>query len=468
MRQVPCTILKSILAKIDPVDEQLWKTVIDTMQEGLMLVAPDGEIVFVNRAFEKLLGYSGAEIIGKSCELFQCDQCSRSRADGLDRYCTLFRQEEEIVKECVFQSKNGRPIHLLKNAAVIKNAEGRVIGGVETLTDLTSVVAREKVIETLRRQLNYDDGFQGMVGKSPVMQQVFDLTASAAQSAAPVIIYGESGTGKELVAAAIHQLSPRAAAPFVKVNCAALNNNLLESELFGHVKGAFTGAEHKRIGRFEAAHGGSIFLDEIGDLPLLTQTKLLRVLQEMEIERVGDNRPIKIDVRVIAATHKDLRQLITEGLFREDLYYRLSVIPVTLPPLRERRQDIPLLLEAFMKNIGQKTGKKLTGITCEALDLLINYGWPGNVRELINVLEYAHVVCRQGEIGPVHLPRQFPGDQAVRETSLSLPPVGADDQVKKKRLLAALAESDGNQSKAAEILGVSRVTVWKWLKRYRR
>ena len=182
-----------------------------------MLVAPDGEIVFVNRAFEELLGYSKAELMGKSCELFQCDQCFRSRANGIDRYCTLFNQAGVTANECVFQGKNGRPIHLLKNAAVIRDAAGKVLGGVETLTDLTSVVAKEKVIATLRRQLQYDNGFQGIIGKSAVMQQVFDLTASAAQSDAPLIIYGESGTGKELVAAAIHQLSPRATAPFIKV-----------------------------------------------------------------------------------------------------------------------------------------------------------------------------------------------------------------------------------------------------------
>jgi len=467
MPPTTCSILKTILAKTDPFDDQLWKTVINTMQEGLMLVAPNGEIIFVNQAFERLLGYSSAELIGNSCELFQCDRCVRSRADGGNRYCTLFLQEGMTSNECVFHDKNGRPIHLLKNATVFKDAADKVIGGVETLTDLTSVVAKEEVIATLRRQLQYDEGFQGIIGKSLMMQQVFDLLSSAAQSDAPLIIYGESGTGKELVAAAIHQLSPRASSPFIKVNCAALNNNLLESELFGHVKGAFTGAEHKRIGRFEAAHGGSIFLDEIGDLPLLTQTKLLRVLQEMEIERVGDNRPIKIDVRVIAATHKDLRQLIIDGLFREDLYYRISVIPVPLPPLRERRQDIPLLLEAFMKQIGRKSGKKITGVTPEALELLMNYGWPGNVRELINVLEYAHVVCQQGEIGPVHLPGQFHGKQLMRATSLPPLATEAGDPAKRQRLIAAMEESRGNQSEAAKLLGVSRVTIWKWMKKYR-
>lgn len=460
----PCSRLKTMLSQTEPLDEQLWKTVIHTMQEGLMLVAPDGEIVFVNRAFEELLGYRSEEVLGRSCEVFQCDHCLRSRANGGDRYCTLFDQAGVTTTECVFQGKDGRPLHLLKNAAVIRDAEGQVIGGVETLTDLTTVVAKERVIATLRRQLQYDKGFQGMIGKSVVMRRVFDLTASAAQSDAPLIVYGESGTGKELVAAAIHQLSPRASAPFIKVNCAALNNNLLESELFGHVKGAFSGAESKRIGRFEAAHGGSIFLDEIGDLPLLTQTKILRVLQEMEIERVGDNRPIKINVRVIAATHKDLHRLIGEGLFREDLYYRISVIPVTLPPLRDRREDIPLLLESFMRHIGRKSGKKLTGLTHEALDLLMAYSWPGNIRELINVLEYAFVVCPHGEIEAVHLPSQFQGG-SVRQ-GVALAGQAGGDQDKRQRLLAALQQTGGNQSAAARLLGISRVTLWKWRGRY--
>ena len=229
--------------------------------------------------------------------------------------------------------------------------------------------------------------------------------------------------------------------------------------MFGHIKGAFTGAEHKRIGRFEAAHGGSIFLDEIGDLPLLTQTKLLRVLQEMEIERVGDNRPIKIDVRIIAATNKDLHQHIADGLFREDLYYRISVIPVTLPPLRDRRQDILLLLEAFMKHIGRKSGKKLTGITRDALDLLMSYGWPGNVRELINVVKYAHVVCLKGEIGPVHLPGQFQAGQSNYTTTLPQTAAKSTDSPQRQKLIAALEKTKGNQSEAAKILGVSWVTV---------
>ena len=396
------------------VDKQFWKTVIDTMHDGLMLVDPEGKILFVNKAFEKLMGYDAAELIGLTCEIFHCDRCFQARAKGLDKYCALFREEGVRCSECIFRKKDGSFIHLLKNASLIRNHQGKVIGGLETLVDLSNVVAKEKEIATLKQQLHYNEGFQGIIGNSPVMRRVFDLVESVARSEASIIIYGESGTGKELIASAIHCLSKRHKQPFIKVNCAALNESLLESELFGHVKGAFTGADHTRIGRFEAASGGSIFLDEIGDLPLNTQTKLLRVLQERELERVGDHRPIAVDVRVIAATHKNLRQLIRQGLFREDLYYRIGVIPIHLPPLRERKADIPLLIEIFRKRLAGKTGKKIAGISKDALDLLANYSWPGNVRELLNTLEYAFVLCPGGRIG---LPRD-PDAGTIGSTAL--------------------------------------------------
>ncbi len=448
-----------------PLDDTLWKAVIDTMEEGLMLVDPDGRILFVNRAFESLLGYTNAELRGKSCEIFQCDRCFTARADGRDKYCALFKKGEVHRSECIFRRRDGRPLHLLKNATVIRDEVGRIIGGVETLTDLSQVVASEKVIASLRRQLRSRTGESPIIGESPAMRQVLDLAASAAQSDAPVVIYGESGTGKELLASALHQQSPRARGPFIKVNCAALNDNLLESELFGHVKGAFTGAAYKRIGRFEAADGGSIFLDEIGDLPLATQTKLLRVLQEKEIERVGDHRPIKIDVRVICATHKDLGKLIAQGAFREDLYFRINVVPITLPPLRERITDIPLLVEECIRNTRRKTGNPITGIDNEALEILTRYPWPGNVRELMNVIEYAFVVCREGTITAAHLPSHIrqPPPAAGNDTIPSPSPQAAD---RRRQILAALERTGGHRGQAAALLGVSRVTLWKWMKKY--
>lgn len=240
----------------------------------------------------------------------------------------------------------------------------------------------------------------------------------------------------------------------------------MESELFGHVKGAFTGAEYNRIGRFEAATGGSIFLDEIGDLPMATQTKLLRVLQEKEIERVGDHRPFKVDVRIITATNKDLVKQIADGLFREDLYYRINVIPLTMPPLRDRASDIPLLVENFINKIQQRTNtKSIKGISVEAMETLVAYQWPGNVRELMNAIEYAFVLCPGGIITPRHLPAHF-RDRSTDIPAASTPTQQSKGANQKQQLLEALQRSRGNRSQAATILGVSRVTVWQRMKKY--
>jgi transcriptional regulator with GAF, ATPase, and Fis domain len=283
-------------------------------------------------------------------------------------------------------------------------------------------------------------------------------------SAAPAIIYGESGTGKELVAKAIHEGGVRKGKPFIKVNCAALNESLLESELFGHVKGAFTGAHKTREGRFEAASGGDIFLDEIGDLPLSTQVKLLRVLEEKVVERVGDNRPIHTDVRIITATNRDLKQLVRAGSFREDFYYRINVIPIHVPPLRERIGDIPLLAEAFFRHLQVKSGKRIREISTEALDCLIRYSWPGNVRELKSAFEYAFVSCNGAAILPQHLPVEIFKVRAIAESHA----ISAEslEKIKKQRLIDALRQSNGNQSEAARILGISRTSVWNQIKRF--
>ena len=444
---------------------QYWKTIVDTMADGLMVVDSEGVIVSINQAMEEISGYSKGELIGKSCELLECDTCFKTRADGHDKYCALFKDGVVTRRKCTLRKKDGSRIHLYKNATILKDRSDRVIGGVETWTDLSEVVAKDKVISRLRKELSSEDAFHGILGKSAAMVQVFDLISSAAQSEAPVIVYGESGTGKELIASAIHKLGPRRKGPFIKVNCAALSESLLESELFGHVKGAFTGADRTRVGRFEAANGGDIFLDEIGDLPLSTQVKLLRVLQEKEIEKVGDHRPISIDVRILAATNQDLSTLMEEGRFREDLYYRIGVIPIHLPPLRERREDVPLLIEAFINRIHLKADKPISGMSREALDLLFSYDWPGNVRELINVIEYSFVLCHEGEIMPNHLPARVTGTQpSVAPRRQAVKKQNGDAE--RKRILEALAATGGNQSKAAEILGISRVTLWKRLKAF--
>lgn len=441
-----------------------WKDVIDTMTEGLMLVDPKGKILFVNSAFEDLLLYKQEELVGQRCDFLECDSCSDQRRQHGDKHCSLFTKGAVRNLKCTFKRQDGSKVNVLKNATVLTDSSGKVIAGVENLTDLSTFVSQEKVITDLRQRLTQEDGFHGIVGKSPAMTQVFELIKSAAQSDAPVVIYGESGTGKELVAGAIHNLSKRKNAPLIKINCAALNENLLESELFGHIKGAFTGADRSRMGRFEAADTGVIFLDEIGDLPLATQTKLLRVLQEQEIERVGDHHPIPIDVRIIAATNKDLGKLMAEEKFRDDLYYRIGVIPIILPPLRERHDDVPMLIDTFLNRARLKTGKDITAINKTALDLMINYSWPGNIRELINVIEYTFVICPGGIVTPDHLPHHFTTTAGKPTTPSTSRKNTRDDR--RKLLLDTLEHTGGNKSEAARTLGISRVTLWKQLKKY--
>lgn len=442
---------------------KFWKTVIDTMMDGLMVVDLKGVIISVNRAMEEITGYRRSELVGQPCSIIKCDTCFGSMIPGPGKHCDLFKKGKVRRCHCVLQRKDGSPLKVLKNATILKDSTGKVVGGVETLTDLSEVAAKEQVILRLRRELSKEDGFHGIFGKSPVMLQLFTLIASAAQSEAPVIIYGESGTGKELVAAAIHRLGPRRKGPFIKVNSAALNESLLESELFGHVKGAFTGADRTRVGRFEAATGGDIFLDEIGDLPLATQAKLLRVLQEKVIEKVGDHLPIPVDVRVITATNQDLGRLMAEGRFREDLYYRIGVIPIHLPPLRERREDIPLLVEAFIEHTRLKTKKNINGISKEALELLIRPDWPGNVRELINAIDYAFVLCPEGLILPDHLPAQL-NQRPHRLAKVAHGRLKTRAADERQRLVEALKEAGGRKTEAARLLGISRVTLWKRLK----
>ncbi len=308
-----------------------------------------------------------------------------------------------------------------------------------------------------------DEGYHGILGKSPVMIDLFEMIENVAQSGTPVMIQGESGSGKELVARAIHRASGRSDKPYVKVNCAALNENLLESEFFGHVKGAYTGADRTRVGRFEAAHQGTLFLDEIGDIPPAIQIKLLRVLEDRKIERVGDNRSISVDVRVITATHKRLETLIEQGLFREDLYFRINVFPLYCPPLSERREDIPLIAQSFIRRNAVSSGKKILGLTPEALETLTDYSWPGNVRELRNAIEYAFVLCQSGGIGIQHLPHKIAHGTIDPQVACELDPGCVKDR---ESLIDVLRQAGGNQSKAARMLGVSRVTVWKRMKKF--
>ena len=444
---------------------QYWKTVVDTIAEGVMIVAPGGIIVSANRALLQLLGYELDELIGQPCSTLNCTACHLERQQEPEHWCRLFRDGAIKKQRCVLTRHDGSRLHIYKNASVIKDRAGKVIGAVETMTDISALLAQENRIEAYKRELTRRDTFHGMVGISVPMQQVYTMVDNAADSEAPIIIYGESGTGKELVAQAIHDRSSRRDFPYIKVNCAALNESLLESELFGHVKGAFTSAIHDRKGRFAAAEGGTIFLDEIGDLPLVTQVKLLRVLEEKIIERVGDNRPIPINVRIVTATNKDIMAMVREGTFREDFFYRINVIPIHIPAVRERGGDIPLLAETFFRQLQLKMDKDIYGISPQAMDLLIRYSWPGNVRELRSTFEYAFVTCQGDTIIPTDLPPLI--QQGLPATMIASDGGGksAKEERQRQELLVALRRTGGNQSKAAKLLGVSRVTVWNRMKR---
>lgn len=439
--------------------------IVETMHDGLMIIDPAGRIVMVNKALERMTGYARNEILEQHCTFFQCDACILLRKRSHSHWCRLFEHPQgkrERVR-CDIIAKDGTIVPVLKNAVLLKNDQGDTIGAVETLIDLSEIEKRDRKIEELSRQLPRENRFFGMIGQSLAMRHVFELIEKAARSEAPVIIYGESGTGKELVAHAIHRLSDRCDEPFIQLNCAALNEALLESELFGHVKGAFTGAYRHRTGRFEAANRGAIFLDEIGEIPMATQVKLLRVLESKQLERVGDHTPIAVDVRIISATNQNLADMLRRRQFRKDFFYRIGVIPIHLPPLRNRMEDLPPLADAFLRDLARRSGKKITGLAKSALDRLLSYPWPGNVRELKSALEFAFVVAESGPLLPDHLPNHILGVECTPQSH------AADEaplDLQKTALIAALKKAGGNRSETARILGVTRATVWNRIRKY--
>jgi two-component system, NtrC family, response regulator HydG len=443
-----------------------WKTIVDTLQDGVLVVDPLGRIVAMNPAAEQLTGYPAPEILGKSCRVLDCTGCKIIGKGAGVKWCGLYSAGGVKTKRCTITNKAKRTVTCIKTASILRDADGTPIAAVETLKDMSEILRQQDEISSLRRTLQLEEGYHGLLGHSAVMQALYEMVENVALTEAPVLISGESGTGKELVARAIHEVSARASKPYIKVNCAALNENLLESELFGHAKGAYTGADRARVGRFEAAHGGTIFLDEIGDIPLATQVKLLRVLEEKEIERVGEHTPVKVNVRIVSATNRNLESLIEKGLFREDLFFRINVFPLRCPSLRERSEDIPTIVQGFIRQNAAKTAKKILGLTPEAMEKMVQYDWPGNVRELRNAIEYAFVLCPSGGIGIAHLPSKI----VEASTCPPCPPLEAavppPPENQKEELIEALRQSCGNQSQAARILGVSRITIWKRIKKF--
>jgi DNA-binding NtrC family response regulator len=309
-------------------------------------------------------------------------------------------------------------------------------------------------------------GLENIIGESPAMKEIFEIVQQVAPTRATVLIGGESGTGKELIAKALHQLSPRARQPFVTVHCAALAPTLLESELFGHERGAFTGAHERRIGRFEQAQGGTLFLDEIGEIDATIQVKLLRFLGERTFERVGSNKTLTADVRLVAATNKNLEELVKAGKFREDLFFRLRVVEIELPPLRERRGDIPLLAQSFLREFARENGKAVNDFTVEALETLMNFSWPGNVRELRTALEHAVILSRGERITLRDLPSSTRGGGALNDAQLLPEKALTVKDAEKQLIIRALKETDGNRTRAAQKIGMSRRTFHRKLHEY--
>ena len=450
---------------------------LDTMAEGVILVDTEGKIRVWNKAMTEITGYHAKEALDRTTEWLRSAECM-----GAEKIFALFSSRNRSKTcingcECKMIAKSGEKIPVMVNARVMRNEQGKTFGILQTITDFRPVFSLRQEIEEMASRLQSEDNFGGITGKSPLIQRVFRLISLAAESEASVMILGESGTGKELVANAIQQLSNRKDGPFIKVNCGALPESLLESELFGHEKGAFTGAIKKRTGRFEAADKGTIFLDEIADISSAMQVKLLRVLQNGEMQRVGGENIIKVDVRVIAATNKDLAREVREGKFREDLYYRLRVFPITLPALRERPDDIPLLAQHFINRFSARTGRLISGIGREALNLMMAYQWPGNVRELENAIEYAFVVCQERIIGSEHLPGELsfePGPTVSAAKRRAPQQRQTMTGIESKRILrnasslsALLEENLWNKAEVARILGVSRTAVWKWIQQHK-
>jgi len=428
--------------------------ILNSIAEGVFTVDEAWRITSFSRGAEQITGYTAQEAVGMACcDLFRSDLCETScpLKHSLGEEKATYDIEAEII------TKAGKSIPIRVNAAPLYDAEGNRIGGVETFRDLSK--ERE-----LTQALEGRYSFHNIIGKSKSMQELFALLEDVVETDATVLIQGASGTGKELVARALHHNGPRRERPFVAINCAALPEQLLESELFGYEKGAFTGAIQQKPGRFERADGGTLFLDEIGEMSPALQAKVLRVLDQNEFERVGGTEAIPVDVRVIAATNQDIQTAIQSGSFRQDLYYRLNVVPVRLPDLAERLEDIPLLVDHFVQTFNAQTSRSIRRLSRSAMALLMRHTWPGNVRELENAIEHAFVRCGGDVIMSDDLPGTLRADQPTEGIAQAEDPLRAGER---SVLEATLNSVNGNKRKAAQLLGISRTTLWRKMKRHR-
>ncbi|MDY6910525.1 MAG: sigma 54-interacting transcriptional regulator [Thermodesulfobacteriota bacterium] len=427
--------------------------ILNSIADGVFTVDRDFRITSFNRAAETITGIPKDEAVGRSCcEVFRASICETACA----LRHTLETGKPIVDKPIAILTAEGKEIPISVSTALLKDTEGRVIGGVETFRDLS-------LVERLRRELHRSYSFGDMVSKSPAMQRLFAILPEIARSESTVLIQGESGTGKEVLARTLHSMSRRARGPFVAVNCGALPDTLLESELFGHVAGAFTDAKKARQGRFALAEGGTLLLDEIGDVSPALQVRLLRVIEERVYEPLGSSKSVKANVRIIAASNKDLEELVERGLFRKDLYYRVNVVKLWLPPLSERREDIPLLTQYFIDRFNRLQGKTVAGLSRETLAVFMHHDWPGNIRELENAIEHAFILCSNGLIRPEYLPEH------LRAQSKRLPPEPGSTlkDVERRAIWEALERNAWRRMATARELGIDKNTLRRKMKRYR-
>jgi len=427
------------------------KLILDNMLDGVIAHTENRIIFFFNRAAERITGLKREDALGKDChDIFPGRFCG-GNCDFCDGTASSIASTDNRTR-VDFKGRDGN-LKVLEMATLpLTDESDQNIGALILFKDETE-------FETLKSHLRHNHTLGGLVTRDPKMLEIFDQIREVSEIRAPVLIEGESGTGKELVANAIHDMSSRADKPFVAVNCGALPEGILESELFGHVKGAFTGAIHDKKGRFELADHGTLFLDEIGELSITMQVKLLRALQEKTFERVGGEKSIHVNIRVVSATNQDLKQLMKKKLFRRDLYYRLCVVPIYMPPLRERRLDIPALVEHFLELVAKETERPVLGYTNEAIDALSAYSWPGNVRELRNAIEYAYVKSRDKVVKTEHLPPEILSHLGKKKNG---PPL----KIGKEKVMVALSKTNGNRKEAAKLLGIGRATLYRYLDAY--
>jgi PAS domain S-box-containing protein len=447
------------------------------LPHGVALIDNEGRIVSANRIFEAVTGYAAYDVRGVGCDfvLRSNPDIKRSIAENSFEAADSLSLEGDII------NVNRKKTHVRFFVSPLNSQNGQQIGYMVAMEDISALKERDRQRQALSET-------KGILGHSPKMQEILDFVPILARTDTTLLVTGETGTGKDLLAEAIHHDSKRASYPFIKVNCGALPETLLESELFGHTRGAFTGAHADKPGMFRLAQGGTLFLTEIGDLPLALQVKLLTVLDDREFYPLGSSKKVRVDVRLITGTNRDLRQMVKDGTFREDLYYRLNVLRAHLPPLRERGDDVPLLLDHFAKVFADTLGKGIKGFTAEAMAELSRYAFPGNVRELRNIVEYAANVCAGSRIAPSHLPSSIqasvvktmakpapvPGNTGQRDERTIMPPAADANfaqgstwsEIERGQILAALTTTGGNRSLAAQHLGWGRSTLWRKIKRY--